>query len=240
MTDHPALWFVQFEATVAPQKPSEQAKFQLLIAKLGKTVIQQVADILSKPPATERYLTLKSRLLAIYEESENRKLQKLIGEMQLGDQKPSQLLRRMQSLAANRMTDDAITVLWQNHLPSAIRAAVAATDLKDLEKLAAVADKIMEATRPMDISVVGSSDSSDLADQVAKLTIAVADLRKQLPGRGRNRSRSRSRSRARNGNNRQGRSPKDPDWQCFYHFRYKQKAVKCVKPCSWKGEDAGK
>lgn len=241
--DQPALWFVQFEAVVTPQKQSDENRYQLLVAKLGKNVLQQVTDIVTSPPATDKYKTLKDRLLSVYEESENQRIQKLINSMQLGDQKPSQLLRRMQGLAGSRVTNDTLTVLWQNHLPSAVRAVLAASELTDMAKLAAVADKVWESTQVQSSGVaeVSGSSSGSLADQIAKLSLEVAAIRKggyQQGGRERSRSRSKA-ARNRSSSRGQGRTSKDPDWLCFYHFRFKEKATKCVQPCSWKGDKPG-
>ncbi|KOB72057.1 Uncharacterized protein OBRU01_07409 [Operophtera brumata] len=81
---------------------SDETKFNIEVSKLDKEAIQQVADVLVDPPAQNKYNTLRTRLLAIHEESENRQLQKIIVEMELGEQKPSQLLRRMRDLSIKR------------------------------------------------------------------------------------------------------------------------------------------
>ncbi|KAJ8729096.1 hypothetical protein PYW08_000677 [Mythimna loreyi] len=82
--DQTRLWFVRFEATVENQKLSDAAKQDLVITKLSKTAIEQVSDLLLAPPETRKYKTLKERLLEVFEESESRRLLKLIGEMELG------------------------------------------------------------------------------------------------------------------------------------------------------------
>lgn len=139
-TDQSSLWFVPFESAETPQKASDNLKFQLLVAKLGKQVIVQVADILNNPPAEDKYEALKQRLLHVYEESENQRIQKRIEEMQLGDQKPSQLLHRMQTLAGKKVTSETLLLMWQNNLPSTVRTVLAATAITDPEKFLAVAD----------------------------------------------------------------------------------------------------
>ncbi|CAF4940433.1 unnamed protein product [Pieris macdunnoughi] len=83
----PRLWFAQFEAVMAPQKQGE--KFNLVISKLGRDSIQQVSDLVTLPPADNRYNTLKERLLQVYEESAQRQFQKLVPELELGSQKPT-------------------------------------------------------------------------------------------------------------------------------------------------------
>ncbi|XP_060806108.1 uncharacterized protein LOC132902994 [Amyelois transitella] len=194
-TDQPALWFIHFEAAVAPQKANDNAKYQLLIAKLSKQVIQQVAAFLETPPEDKKYDALKKHLLDIYEESETKRIQKLMGEMQLGDQKPSQLLRRMKSLAGTRVSSQTLLVLWQNHLPTALRTVLAATTLEDADKLAEVADKVMETTRPIEVAAVTQEQQSNhLSEAIAKLTLEVAELRR---GKFNTRSRSRSNQRYR-------------------------------------------
>lgn len=233
-TDQPGLWFIQFEAAVAPQKTSDEAKYLLLIAKLGKQVIQQVADLLEKPPATDKYDTLKRRLLNVYEESESQRIQKLIGEMQLGEQKPSQLLRRMQSLAGDRITKDTLIVLWQNHLPTSVRTVLAATSLSEPEKLAEVADKVMETTRPADIAAMSQTDSH-LAELVTRLSVEVAELRKERH-RARPRQRSTSRSYAHSYSRNRSSSSRSRIQPCYYHYRFGNKAERCQSPCNFKSK----
>lgn len=70
--DQPRVWFVRTEAILGPQKLSDEARFDLVVQKLGKDVVNHVTDILINPPPTKKFDTLKQRLLAIYEESHNR------------------------------------------------------------------------------------------------------------------------------------------------------------------------
>lgn len=239
--DQPRAWFLQVEAVLDPQKMSDDAKYQVIIAKLGKEVIQQVTDILFDPPATHKYEALKTRLLSIYEESENRRIQRLIGELSLGEQKPSQLLRKMRDLARNKVADDTLVILWRNHLPAPVRAVLAVSDSKDLNTLAAMADQIAENSNPTHIDEVeGQADSqfNKLLAEIARINVRLENMeRSRSRGRGdeRNRAgpssfRARSRSRSR------GRRPGDADWLCFYHYRYGTKASKCIEPCAWKSK----
>ncbi|KAL0821350.1 hypothetical protein ABMA28_005939 [Loxostege sticticalis] len=225
--DQPRLWFVQCEAILGPQKLSDEARFNLVVAKLGKDVIQQVSDILLKPPETKKFDVLKERLLKAYEESEIRQFQKLLSGMELGDQKPSQLLRRMKDLAREKIPDETLRIMWQGHLPSSVRAVLAVSESQDLENLAAIADKIMETSRPLQVAEVQSStlsDSSFILAEIAKLSLKIRDMersRNHFKRFNNNRSRSRSTSRARNMSR---RTPDSPDWL----------SMKCVEPCAWK------
>nr|XP_037874047.1 uncharacterized protein LOC101744209 [Bombyx mori] len=240
--DQPRTWFIHAESVLFNQKLSDDAKYHLVIAKLGKNVVSQVTDILIKPPKEKKYDTLKARLLAIYEESESHQLQKLIGEMELGDQKPSQLLRRMKDLARDKISDETLLLLWQNHLPTSVRAVLVVTDSKDINTLASVADKVMETTRPISIGEVNTADTATLISQIARINIRLDEIQSQRNGqrreryrygfRGRYANRARSSSRGRR-NTTPHRSAARDDWMCFYHYRFKEQAHKCVPPCAW-------
>ncbi|XP_072938409.1 uncharacterized protein [Epargyreus clarus] len=237
--DSPRLWFAQYEAVVANQKLSDESKYNLVVAKLTKDQVEQISDIVLSPPESKKYDTLKARLLAVYEESEVRQLQKLLKELDLGDQKPSQLLRRMRELARNKFTDETLSMLWMGHLPGAIRAVLTVSEVTDLEKLAMMADKVMETTRFGEVQEVTQekqdsvNKGTSVDAEIAKINHRLSRLessrtKKAFRREGQRRfSRSSSRSRA------EGMSRKNPKWLCYYHYRYKEGAHKCIQPCAW-------
>lgn len=234
----PRLWFAQYEAVVANQRLSDDSKYNLVVAKLSRENVEQVSDIVLEPPDSKKYETLKARLLTVYEESEVRQVQKLLKELELGDQKPSQLLRRMRDLARNKFSEKTLTMLWIGHLPVAVQGILTVSEVDDLDKLASMADKVVETTRGSNIQEVACTRASSsitqptLEAQIAQLTQRLNELEKSRSGddsfRWRpSRSGSRSRDRSRNAMRR------NPDWLCFYHFRYKEKANRCIQPCAW-------
>ncbi|XP_049886961.1 uncharacterized protein LOC126381520 [Pectinophora gossypiella] len=129
-TEMPRVWFAQFDTIMAPQKQGDDAKFSMVVSKLGKDAVRQVTDILISPPTANKYTALKERLLSVYEESEERQFQKLVSEMELGDQKPSSLLRRMQELAQNtKVANQTLLNLWTSRLPVHVRAVLTTAKL---------------------------------------------------------------------------------------------------------------
>lgn len=245
-TDQPRAWFLHAESTLLPQNASDEVKYNVILSKLGKETITQITDLVSAPPATGKYAALKNRLLHLYEESESRQLQKLIGEMELGDQKPSQLLRRMKLLASDKVPDSTLNIMWQNHLPSWVRGVLTVVDEKDLSKLADMADKMMESSRTAQVEAVRAStstapplstDAAMIVAEIAKLNIRMASLERSRP-RFRNQSgRGRPMSRGRSGPRRSKSKPRNensPDWLCHFHYRYKERATRCEAPCAWK------
>lgn len=51
--------------------------------------------------------------------------------MELGDQRPSQLLRRMRDLARDKIPDETFRIMWQGHLSSSVRAGLAVSEVKE-------------------------------------------------------------------------------------------------------------
>lgn len=238
--DKPRLWFISFEAATNELKKSQSQLAQMVIAQLDKADIEQVSDILFNPPETDMYKTLKQRLITVYEESDSQQFQKLLTGMELGDQKPSQLLRKMRSLARDKLRDETLRLMWTNHLPAQVRAILSVSDTfqskTSLEELATLADKMMESIPEMPVSAVASTKSAvshqhvpanSLEEEVRKLAVEVAALKQQFrPNYQRHRSRDRSLDR---------RSPRagSPVPYCFYHKRYGKQARRCTKPCSY-------
>lgn len=246
--EQPRLWFAQFEAVVAPHKTSDEQKYNLVIPVLARKDIEQVSDIIYKPPETGKYNALKTRLLSVYEESESKQFQKLLSGLELGDQKPTQLLRVMRDLAGEKVPDNALKLLWMGHLPSQIRAVLSVNTESSLDTLAMMADKMMEHTEHTiaEVSQCSSTASSStsssqdlqfqlLTKEIEKLTLEIASLRKENASQRRSfrqnnyYSRSRSRSRTRG-----GKKPGDSDWECYFHHRFGDKAKRCDSPCARK------
>lgn len=251
---NPRLWFAQFEAAVAASKIGDEQKFNLVVPLLGCSDLEQIADIILEPPATGKYSALKERLISTYQESDHRQLQKLLSGLELGDQKPSQLLRKMRDLSGKLLSNEALKVMWLNHLPTQVRAVLSVNTESPLEVLAAMADKMMEHFEPTvaAVSVAPPSASvnevqqnsvtnlqiSMLCKQIEKLSLEVAELRsnQQYTSQRRTRphaashqrSRSRTHSRPRASH---ARTPNDVDWVCRYHYRYGDNARKCESPC---------
>jgi hypothetical protein len=238
-TAHPRLWFAQFESIMAPQRKGDEDKFHLVISKLGLDALQQVSDILTTPPSTNKYSTVKERLIGSFEESESRQFQKLVSEMELGDQKPSQLLRKMRDLAKKKVPDETLQIMWCGHLPPSVRAVLSISDVKDLDRLAQIADTVMENIRPQhEVAQVSRPDITLLTQKLDQLTLEVAELKR---GQGQNQQRGRSPFRRFGSYRSQSRSNSHSGrWMCYYHRKFGQKATKCGNnnKCTFKAVQA--
>lgn len=246
--EHPQLWFVQFEAVVDPLHCSDDQKFRYVLQQLQSTDIAHLSDLLLRTPETGKYKALKERLLSVYGSSQVKNFQKLSG-LELGDQKPSTLLRKMRELGGNMITDEGLRIEWLNHLPPSIRSTLAINSEAKLDTLAAMADKMFEyegghasvaAVSKTNISPSTPSSTSTttevgaLAKIFEKLTFEISELRTEVaelkrsrhPARTRYRSSSHSRTRS------ASRKPGDKDWECRYHYKFGDKAKRCESPCA--------
>ncbi|GFW74946.1 retrovirus-related Pol polyprotein from transposon opus [Trichonephila clavipes] len=102
---------------------NDQTKYNNIIAAINPETLSSVADILFEPPAANKFKALKERLIAEFSDSENKQIRKLLSELQLGDDKPSHLLRKMRVLAPDAsLNDDFLKTLWLQRLPSEMQS----------------------------------------------------------------------------------------------------------------------
>ena len=229
----PALWFAQVEAQFATRSITvEKTKFDYVIASLQPDVATEVRDLILTPPADNPFATLKAALVDRTAASEQRRLQQLLTEEELGDRKPSQLLRRMFQLLGDKAarTDQSfVRELFLQRLPVHVRMVLASTPATiTVDELASLADKIMEVAVPS-VSAISPSQDLATASDLSDLRSEIAQL-KQLVSQSRRRP---SHSRARTP------TPSPPSQDlCWYHQKFGQAARKCKSPCSWKSGNA--
>lgn len=231
----PALWFAQVEAQFATRNITvEKTKFDYVIASLQPEFATEVRDLILSPPADNPYAALKKALVDRTAASEQRRLQQLLTEEELGDRKPSQLLRRMFQLLGDKAAGTEksfIRELFLQRLPVHVRMVLASTPATvTTEELASLADKIVEVAAPS-VSAIPSSqgfaaDISDLKSEITQLKQLVVSQSRGRPARSRART----------------PTPSPPTALsqdlCWYHQKFGQTARKCKQPCSWNSGNA--
>ena len=221
----PLVWFTQVDAQFSTRHiTSEKTKFDYVVASLAPEYAQEVRELILKPPETNPYTALKSALVDRTAASEQRRLQQLFNSEELDDRKPTQLLRRMQQLLGDKAgTTDAsfLRELFLQRLSPNVRMVLASSDTTDLEKLAQLADKIVEVATP------STSEIDHLRAEIAEIKRIVESL--HIPSRPR-----RSSSRGRTSRSSRATTPVDDttDRLCWYHRRFGDQARKCQPPCS--------
>ncbi|GBM86280.1 Transposon Tf2-8 polyprotein [Araneus ventricosus] len=204
--ENPALWFVQLEAQFALAGITvDDTKFNRVISAVDSEILNSVSDIILRPPDIDKYTILKKRLIELHSESEASKIRTLLQGLELGDQRPSQLLTRMRALAGDTVGEPLLKSLWMGRHPNSTQTILAALS-EDLAGLATVADKISDLTNHSNINAVhvtpSTSDArvTQLEQQVTQFTTLVGEISstiRQTRSRSRDRQFNYGRSRSR-------------------------------------------
>lgn len=253
--EDPALWFRQLESQFYTNAITvSETKYHIAVAALDTSVISQISDLIMNPPDLEKYEALKSRLQSQFADSEDHRLKKLLGSLDLGDKKPSHLWREMKNLAGNRMNDNLLRSLWLNRLPTQTQAILSVDD-GEISRLLVLSDKLHEivgmgscvsSISSASANTVSESSSSlstsnsplleqlcmqmsSLTQQIASLTMNNSNSRDNNSYQHRPRSMSRSADRRRLSS----RSASRIAQHCWYHNNFGNNAKRCVKPCSY-------
>lgn len=226
--EKPEIWIFQVEAQFQISKiTSEDTKFNYLVAQLERRYVEHLWDIIQDQSITDKYTKAKNRLLANFRESDSKQMHELLTGLELGDQKPSHLLRKMKNLAGNELTDKALRTLFLEKLPEHIKNVIVISD-EPLVKLAEMADKIAETAPQSQVSAVKGAPTPITLESLSQ---CIVDLQSQIAAlsmRPRSHSPYRNRSRSR------GRNQFDSkEGFCYYHSRFGSSSKKCNQPCSW-------
>lgn len=222
--EKPSLWFVQLESQFALSKITcDDTKYFYVCANLDSKFALEVEDILTQPPATDKYTLLKKELISRLSASQDQKIKRLLETEEIGDRTPSQFLRHLKTLAGTEIPEAFLKTLWLKHLPDNIQAILATQGSSTLDSIATLADKMSEIFAPTQ-QIAATSTASQTT--VAELAMQVKTLTQQLAEMSRGRSQDR-RDSARH------RSRSQSNSICWYHRRFKQSARKCIKPCAF-------
>ncbi|XP_076384463.1 uncharacterized protein LOC143263220 [Megalopta genalis] len=242
----PEMWFCQVEGQFAAAGiVADETKYHYIVGNLESKVAQDVRDIITNPPPSDKYAKLKNELIKRLSATQEQKLRQLLEHEELGDRKPSQFLRHLRSLAGNTVQDEILKPLWLSRLPSQSQFVLAPQNDLSVDKLAELADRLTEipTTRGQINEVQQVPQTLDTCSLIERLTISfntklcemantmwqeIAAISRQQDQRGNHRNtRSRPRSRSRS------RWQQRPDGPCYYHSRFGKDAHKCAQPCSF-------
>lgn len=211
---------------------SDDLKFCVVVDNLDKDTMLEIADFIESPPATDKYTRLKETLIARVTDSDEKRWKKLLTDVELGDRKPTNLLREMRRLTGNSVNEQLLQTLWLQRMPPRIQELLSVLEGVPLEKMAEVADKAIERTFPS-VATVDRATTSEtvtlaaieqlIQRQIQQLVISQDSRRPASPSPRRPRSRASSASRGR------GQRGK----YCYYHCKFGKNARNCSKPCAW-------
>lgn len=236
------LWWAQVEARLKLWGIiDEHTKYRYVVAALPGEVARKIPELVFTEPSEAPFTVLHQAILKEFEPTCSAKMRQLLEGCQLGDRKPSALLREMRRLAGENSSNDMLRELFFKQLPDNVTSVLKIVDVTDLDKAAAAADKVLESPAPVIAAYSASSalakppnqstsNLTEITAQIASLTNAVKELAAHQQYRQprqpyRSNFRSRSQSRARN------RSPTPKREMCYYHYRFGNDARHCRPWC---------
>ncbi|CAH8481126.1 unnamed protein product [Schistosoma bovis] len=239
--NNPRIWFAQVEALFLARGIRSQAtKYAHVVGALPIEVATEVGDLIDNVPETDPYDKIKAAVIQRTSLSDEKRLQQLLTSCELGDKRPSQLLRHMRQLAGPYKLDETLLKqMWSQRLPHSVRQILSVSGASvSLDDLADMADRMIEiypdsrgiyAVQPASRDAMNpildmQHQMAHLTRQLASLQATVSTIRSRCP---RSRSRRRSLSRHRHW------SPKRAAGMCWYHSNYGEKARRCMKPCNF-------
>ncbi|GBM62648.1 hypothetical protein AVEN_103637-1 [Araneus ventricosus] len=86
--ENPAIWFSQLESQfITSGIVQDSTKYHTVVASVETEILSQVSDIITSPPNDDMYKTLKERLINFFSDSEERRLKKLLQDVELDDKR---------------------------------------------------------------------------------------------------------------------------------------------------------
>lgn len=246
---NPELWFLRIEAQFNVRGiTSDNTKYDYLVSALSEDTMEIVADAVRRPPATDKYKNIKKLLLSRSKETEEKRLDSLLNRIELGDLRPSELYRQMDTLATENslVNQSLLRKLWMAKLPPTIQPCLIALESShSVDEQLEIADKIHGSTdRAPRVSVVSRNENEDLRIMISELAQKI-DRLETRSGNNRGRPYTQrqyseqqgypnrfSRSKSRNRTPSRHRSPSGHMVECRYHRRFGDKARKCFPNCS--------
>lgn len=145
---------------------TDPTKFYYVMSHLEAAVAAEVEDIIVTPPATEKYEKLKLELIKRLSASKEKKVNQLLVHEELGDRKPSQLLRHLMHLAGSEFSEEFLKIIWLSHLSVSIQTIMASQLTSSLDMLADLADKVNDIVPQYQTSAVLSTPSMSAMDKL--------------------------------------------------------------------------
>lgn len=247
---------------------ADQDKYSQVIPRLPAETIQLVKHIILSA-SSKKYLKIKDITLNESRPSTRARLEQLFQTAQLGNRKPSSLLRELRQHADPAIvTESLLQEIWIQRLPNTMQGILAASTFKDLDQMAATADAIFDRTFPTVALVsaqphpqaTGSNSLTEQEQDIETLTqrLAQVKVRRRSPEPQwrqeidnlkqdlsdikrllRDKPRNSSQFRDTRPQGRSYRHPEEQSSVCWFHGRFGPAATRCRPPCAYKTKRSG-
>ncbi|XP_029639511.1 uncharacterized protein LOC115214453 [Octopus sinensis] len=234
-TGDTAIWLTQLEASFKANKiASEEQKYNIMLSNLPPPVSNEIRDLLLSPIEPVSYSSIKEEILKRTSNSKQKEFAKLFNNEELGNKKPTQLLRRMNELLRDQQIEESyLKEVFFNKLPHKTQTLLSAVkNQNSIKQLADLADGILELSSKETVNAIPSISNeiqelkSCYEKQFELLTKKIESLQLERNSRPAQQQNARWR--------RKSRSPSlKRNAICWYHAKYGDKSFKCIKPCAF-------
>ncbi|KAF6210086.1 hypothetical protein GE061_015842 [Apolygus lucorum] len=250
----PSVWIAQVRLACANEDlKTEPEQFRRAFLALDVKTAELVADIDASSPTA--FTSLCNRLLQAHGPRDGSDLSSILQNNSLDGSSAAAHARLLRRKLPTDTPASILRSIFLRALPPDIRLNVAVSTETDIDKLAAIADRLLPlrdnssstaATALQSTSTYSSDDNGDSADDATHIASAANRTRtfkkpSQIPS-SRQRSSQMPSSRPRNFARRrimpqQREQQYPPDRRspyCYYHQRWGPSAIYCQSPCSWR------
>lgn len=110
--EDPELWFAQLESQFTLGNITvDDTTYGYVLSKLESKQAREIKDVITYSP-TSKYAATKSALVQRLTNSQKQRINQLLEREEIGDRKPSQLLRHLSTLAETSVSNKLLRTLW--------------------------------------------------------------------------------------------------------------------------------
>lgn len=235
ITSEVTTWFFQLEATFKRAKiTSDATKFEYLTTFIDDQKAYRILGpiIRQDPFPPDAFVQAKKRLIAEFSDTKEVNLKKLLKGRIDTSVKPSQMLGQLRDLNEYNLSEEVLKTIFLECLPERANEILTLVDDKDIDTLAALADKLApQSSFPQAFAASSKPHVEAVVDPIASLSSKLDQLITIMSKRTGKKKRN-ARSRSRNGDNENRNKPADRPDLCWAHTKFPNNPHWCKSWCS--------
>lgn len=153
-TAQPEVWFAQAEAQFNLRGiTADDTKYYYVLAALDQETATRILDLISQPPADNKYEAQKTRLSDTFGLDKRERASRLLHFRPLGDSKPSALMDKMLALLGDHPPCLLFEQLYLERLPEDIHIQLVDAKIEDHRQLAKRANTLWSSRDMVSVSL---------------------------------------------------------------------------------------
>ena len=234
--DNPEAWFMNADLQFALNNIIvDNTKYLMVLSALQQEIFCKVLDFIQSPPLFNLYDGLRKVLCNRFAISEDVRLQQLLNNTQLTDQKPSELYSEMKILCGSMaaVNNDLLFKLWLRRLPQHMQIHLVSSLTTSIDEKLSLADNIYAISNNNKLYSLNQTQSvenlvQDLTQHTTTLQEQIQNIAHEINAIKQQNFKVPSQHNTTNQN------------FCWYHFKFGINARKCIQPCNFNMDQRNK